>query len=208
MLQWRRISSRSSNKLTFDNAASNVGGYAGRQVIVLFTDFGSRSPYVAQLHAILLREAPGVSIIDLLHDAPAHNPRAGAYLLAAYINEFPVGFVCLTIIDPGVGGDRDGIIVNADGRWLVGPQNGLLDRVLLRSRSSSQCWRITWQPPNLSASFHGRDLFAPVAGRIAAGHSPSGELLPNDGGLRHPEWPDDVEEVVYVDHFGNAITGI
>ena len=176
-------------------------------MIVLFTDFGSRGPYVGQLHAVLMREAPGVGIVDLLHDAPACDPRASAYLLAAFAPEFPTGSVFLAVVDPGVGGARGAAIVEADGRWFVGPENGLFELLVRRACRPCRCWQITWQPPRLSASFHGRDLFAPVAARLALGHPPAGRPRPI-AEMRRREWPDDLAEVVYIDGFGNAMTGI
>ena len=72
---------------------------------------------------------------------------------------------------------------------------------------TSCCWEITWRPPALSASFHGRDLFAPIAGRLARGEPPSG-LARRAAATSHPDWPDDLAEIVYVDHYGNALTGL
>jgi S-adenosyl-L-methionine hydrolase (adenosine-forming) len=96
--------------------------------------------------------------------------------------------------------------VEADGRFFVGPGNGLFEIVIRRARDA-KVWEITWQPPRLSATFHGRDLFAPVAACIARGEAPPGELRDLAWG-RQPAWPDDLAEIVYVDHFGNAMTGM
>ena len=175
-------------------------------MIVLFSDFGAGGPYVGQMRAVLAREAPGVPVIELLSDAPACDPRAAAYLLAALAGEFAGGSVFLAIVDPGVGGDRAAIALEADGRWYVAPDNGLLALVPRRA-GETQWWRITWQPAVISASFHGRDLFAPVAARLARGESPPGEPL--DGSqIVGGDWPDDLAEIIYLDHFGNAMTGL
>ncbi len=96
------------------------------------------------------------------------------------------------------------LIVQADRRWYVGPDNGLFEQVLRRA-AKAQVWRITFEPAVLSASFHGRDLFAPVAARLACGDKPPG--IPHSP-MRFPAWPDELAEVVYVDHYGNAITGL
>ena len=175
-------------------------------MIVLFTDFGNAGPYVGQMKAVLCQQAPGPALIDLFADAPRQNPRAAAYLLAAYVDEFPKESVFLCVVDPGVGDPaRRAAVVRADGRWLVGPDNGLFNVVAMRSHAV-EWWDITWRPPRLSASFHGRDLFAPVAARLARGEAPPGERR-SDERVRC-EWPDDLAEVIYIDHFGNAMTGL
>jgi hypothetical protein len=176
-------------------------------VIVLFTDFGMTGPYTGQVKAVLRRNAPQVDVIDLFADAPAYRPEAAAYLLAAYVGEFPPGTVFLCVVDPGVGGPRLPAIVLADGRWFVGPENGLFELIVRRARERPRWWHITWRPERLSATFHGRDLFAPVAARIAREGAALGREHPI-AEIRRPEWPDDLEEIVYVDVFGNAMTGV
>jgi S-adenosylmethionine hydrolase len=175
-------------------------------VIVLFTDFGPSGPYVGQMKAVLHREAPGIPVIDLFTDAPAFDVRRSAYLLAAYAVEFPPPAVLLVIVDPGVGSDRRPLVVEADGRRFVGPDNGLFELVWRRS-GQRRAFAIDWRSERLSASFHGRDLFAPVAARLASGIgvplTPIGDLI---GEPR--SWPDDLPEIVYVDHYGNAMTGL
>lgn len=175
-------------------------------MIVLFTDFGPAGPYVGQMKAVLHGIAPGTVVIDLLSDVPACDPRAAAYLLAAYAGDFPAGAVFLCVVDPGVGGSRAAVALQADGRWFVGPDNGLFNMVALRARDL-RWWDITWRPARLSATFHGRDLFAPVAARIARGEEPPGE--PRDTAQRIDRgWAQDYAHIIYLDHFGNALTGI
>jgi S-adenosylmethionine hydrolase len=175
-------------------------------MIVLFTDFGLEGPYTGQVKAVLSRAAPMVPVIDLFADAPSRNPKPASYLLAAYAVWFPAATVVLAVVDPGVGGDRAALIVEADGRLYVGPDNGLLELVLRRA-ASARSWQITWRPTVLSASFHGRDLFAPVAARLALGESPQAMARRFDPG-RHPDWPDDLSQIVYIDRYGNALTGL
>ncbi len=175
-------------------------------MIVLFTDFGLAGPYTGQVLAVLRRDAPEAPAISLFADAPAGQPKPGAYLLAAYAAWFPADTVFLAVIDPGVGGARRALIVEADGRRYVGPDNGLFEPVLRRA-TDARAWEIAWQPPGLSASFHGRDLFAPVAARLAAGADPANLGRPVTP-LRETGWPDDLAEIVYIDHYGNAITGL
>jgi S-adenosylmethionine hydrolase len=179
-------------------------------MIVLFTDFGLTGPYVGQVKGALCRDAPDVPIIDLIATAPAHDPKAASYLLAACVGVFPPGTVFFAVVDPGVGGRREPGVVAADGRWFVGPMNGLFEAVIRRSRTAARWWRIEWRPSRLSSTFHGRDLFAPVAARIANGESPAEspdyKEFPLDQ-ARFPDWPDDLDQVVFIDDFGNAMTG-
>jgi len=199
-------------------------------MIVLFTDFGLTDPYLGQLHAVFAREAPGVPVIDLFHAVPDFNIRAAAYLLSAYIHEFPPGTIFVCVVDPGVGSARRPLMLKADGRWYVGPDNGLFEMVKRRA-GECDCRVIRWRPPRLSASFHGRDLFAPVAARLARGEVPDSEPVgyfpdrrsresiqvrgerqdsePTIQASRPGEsWPDDLAEILYVDHYGNGITGL
>src|SRR5262245_5142495 len=98
-------------------------------MIVLFTDFGLSGPYTGQMKAVLGQMAPGTPVIDLFADAPVGNPKASAYLLAAYAAWFTTGTIFLCVVDPGVGGARLPVIVEADGRWFVGPDNGLFELI-------------------------------------------------------------------------------
>jgi len=175
-------------------------------MIVLFTDFGLAGPYTGQMQAVLQRDAPGIPTVSLFADAPAGRPRPAAYLLAAYASWFPAGTVFLCVVDPGVGSDRRAVIAEAGGRLYVGPDNGLFELVLRRA-AGPRLWQIEWTPPALSASFHGRDLFAPVAARLARGDPIETVARPIAIEPRR-DWPDDLAEIVYIDHYGNAITGV
>jgi S-adenosylmethionine hydrolase len=175
-------------------------------MIVLFTDFGLAGPYTGQVNAVLSESAPGVPVIQLFADAPAGQPKPAAYLLAAYAAWFPAASILLCVVDPGVGSARRGLIAEAGGRLYVGPDNGLFELVLRRDASPS-CWEIGWRPPALSATFHGRDLFAPVAGRLARGEKPA-SMASRTAPRGCPDWPDDLSEIVYIDHYGNALTGL
>ena len=179
-------------------------------MIVIFTDFGVSGPYVGQMKAVLLQQAPAVPVVDLFADAPAFEPRFAAYLLAAYVDEFPPGSVFLCVVDPGVGNEsRRPVMVKVDGRWFVGPDNGLFNMVCLRARNphDTQWWEILWRPAKLSNSFHGRDLFAPVAALLASGKLPQDrELDPRQ--CIDFDWPQDLAKIIYIDAFGNAMTGI
>jgi len=174
-------------------------------MIFLFTDFGFRDIYVGQVKAVLQSRAPREAVIDLLHDAPPFNVRAGAYLLAALTAQQPKDSVTLAVVDPGVGGDRAPVAVLADGRWFVGPDNGLISVIAARAKKS-EAYSIGWRPKALSASFHGRDLFAPVAALLARGNRRQARL--KRAALAVNFGSDDLAEVIYVDHFGNVVTGL
>jgi len=176
-------------------------------MIVLFTDFGADDIYVAQVKAALMQHAdPGTPILDLLHAAPNFDARAGAHLLAALQASFPAGAVFLAVVDPGVGSARDAVVLEADGKAYVGPDNGLLSVVAARA-AKAKTWRITWRPQAVSASFHGRDLFAPIAGWIAAGNLAKGKIE-DCARLSVELGGEDLAEVIYIDHYGNALTGL
>jgi S-adenosylmethionine hydrolase len=174
-------------------------------MIFLFTDFGSADIYVGQVKAVLQERAPKVPVIDLLHDAPAFNVKAGAHLLAALAVRLPKGGVTLAVVDPGVGGPREPVAVLADGRWFVGPDNGLISVVAARAKNI-EVFSIGWRPRDLSASFHGRDLFAPVAATLAQGNRKAAKL--KKAALAVGFGADDLPEVIYVDHYGNLVTGL
>lgn len=172
-------------------------------MIVLFTDFGTADPYVGQMHAAL-RARTDKPVIDLLHHVPSFEARAGAYLLDALQRQLPAGAVFVCVVDPGVGGPRAPVMLQADGKWYVGPDNGLLN-IVARRAESPVAYRIDWRPESLSMSFHGRDLFAPAAASLAAGEGP--ESTPWT--LRDTSsWPEELAEIIYIDHYGNAMTGI
>jgi S-adenosylmethionine hydrolase len=175
-------------------------------MIALFTDFGLAGPYTGQVKAVLARQAPGVPVIDLFADLPAGSPKPAAYLLAAYAGWFAPPIVFLAVVDPGVGSSRRAVVVEADGRFYVGPENGLFELVVRRA-ASARCWEITWRPQVLSASFHGRDLFAPVAARLAVAGADRAMLRATQTAAVS-DWPDELGEIIYIDHFGNAISGL
>lgn len=172
-------------------------------MILAFTDFGFSGPYLGEMRAACLREAPAVVYVDLVADAPAFRPDLAAYVLAALVERLEPGDVMLGVVDPGVGSARAALALAVDDCWLVGPDNGLFE-LAMRRADTVQAYHVTWQPPALSASFHGRDLFAPVAARLANGDRHG--LAPGRA-TRQPDWPDDLDRIVHVDHYGNLISG-
>ena len=177
-------------------------------MIVLACDFGL--PYTGQMRARLLQDAPGAAVVDLFTDLPAWDVEAAAHLLAAYAPDVPAGSVFCCVVDPGVGSARDPLVIEAEGRRFVGPDNGLFSAVI-RKAAAPRAWRIDWRPEHLSASFHGRDLFAPVAARLWRGEDEGpGALGPalDPAKLVGHDWPAAVPRVIYIDGFGNAMTGL
>lgn len=174
--------------------------------VVLFTDFGAEGPYTAQIRMVLSDLAPTAEVVDLLSNAPSMRPKSAAYLLAALAGVVPSNSLFLAVVDPGVGGSRHGLIVRAGQQWFVGPDNGLLAVIAARSHDC-ESWRITWQPAQLSSSFHGRDLFAPVAAMLIRGDDiPGVQIEPSS--MVGFEWQADLTEIIYIDHYGNAFTGV
>jgi len=174
-------------------------------MIVLFTDFGWDGPYVGQMKARIAEIAPAVPVIDLMHDAPPFAPKPSAYLLAALLDHLPGEAVVCAVVDPGVGSDRPAVVGEANGRRLVGPGNGLFE-IALRRAGPGRLERLTETPAPLSATFHGRDLFAPTAARLARGEGIATAPLESEspGG----DWPNTLAEIIYTDSYGNAMTGL
>lgn len=175
-------------------------------MIYLLSDFGYSGPYIGQMKAVLYELSPKSQVIDLLHDLPQYDVQSAAYLLPALLENMPVsGSVYLCVVDPGVGSARGAIALKIGLHWFIGPDNGLFDRLALQY--DDVAWfDITWRPAYLSHSFHGRDLFAPVAAAIENGQA-NDYLSACD---KKPIRFDDVDlaQIIYIDHFGNLITGI
>lgn len=172
--------------------------------ILTFTDFGTAGPYLGQMEAAIKRESATASVIHLQSDAPACDPKSAGYLLAALANQFDeVVFVC--VVDPGVGSERRPLVVESQGQWFVGPDNGLF-APLFQQRSEINFYQILEQPRGVSETFHGRDLFASVAAKILKKQYIAMESASKlEVGL---EWGEDLQEIIYVDHFGNLFTGL
>lgn len=181
-------------------------------MITLLTDFGTTDSYVAEIKAALLSAAPGASLVDITHSVPPGDVRAAAYLLGRVWHRFPRGSVHLAVVDPGVGTERSALAIGAHGHWFVGPDNGLFTFVL---RDAEVQIVSLPTPPNASATFHGRDLFAPAAAALAAGATLAslGEPLATMPARLvyaepHYEGKSVVGQVIYVDRFGTLITNL
>jgi S-adenosylmethionine hydrolase len=183
-----------------------------RPVITLLTDFGTVDGYVAEMKGVLLSRVPEATLIDITHEIVAQDVEAARLTLARVWRRFPPRTVHLVVIDPGVGSERAALAVESDDQLLVGPDNGVLSPALLTSGAQAVRLGI---PPNASASFHGRDVFAPAAAALALG-APLQSLgrpapRPQIRRTPAPRRLDDgsIEgEVISVDRFGNAITNL
>jgi S-adenosylmethionine hydrolase len=186
------------------------------RVITLTTDFGLSDWFVGTMKGVIFRINPRVTVVDLTHDLPAGDIRAGAFALAAACRFFPKGTVHVAVVDPGVGTDRKAIAVQTADYFFVGPDNGVLS-VALRNEKIKTIRLLgnkDYFLKPLSQTFHGRDIFSPIAAELSCGLAIQ-RLGPAVHEFVRMPWPEPrstrgkVEgEVVYIDHFGNAITNI
>lgn len=180
--------------------------------ITLLTDFGTADGYVAEMKGVLTTLAPGVPLLDLTHDVPAQDVAFARLTVARYWRRFPVGTVHLVVVDPGVGTSREAIAVCSEGRYLVGPDNGVLSPALFALDARVVSLTVDAQA---SPTFHARDVFAPAAAQLARGMSLDliGEPFTQPVRLRTPQprrAPDGAlhGEILTIDRFGNAITNL
>ena len=172
-------------------------------MIALLTDFGLDGLYVGQMHALLAAELPDIQVIDLCHTIPAQDITAAAYLLPAYTQYLTPGCIIISVVDPGVGSTRPHAVCHSDGRWYIGPDNGIFD-VLQQQAYQFQKYHFTW-PGNVSDSFHARDIYTPAACLIAEkGRVDALQAKPVYS--EKPRFTPDLNKIIYFDHFGNAIT--
>jgi S-adenosylmethionine hydrolase len=185
-------------------------------VVTLLTDFGLEDPFVGILKGVLLREGSELQVVDLTHSVPAQNIEVASFYLERSFAWFPRGSVHLCVVDPGVGSDRAALAAEAHGHWFVAPDNGVLGAVLERD-ASARVRRLhpeTLGLPEPSRTFHGRDVFAPVAAWLAGGRRPFDGLGPLATAIEIPKQPAQrsasgaVGRVITVDHFGNLITNL
>jgi S-adenosylmethionine hydrolase len=189
-------------------------------VITITTDFGHQGPFVGVIKGCILRRFPEARLVDLTHEIVVHWPAEAGFWLARAFGYFPAGTVHVAVVDPGVGTSRSIIAVRAGGHYFLAPDNGLLAPVVGRAPEAQivrlgapELARLGVQRP--SATFHGRDIFAPVAAELAAGHCRVEDLGETVESIV-PSWVEDpsVEArsvsgvVITIDHFGNLITNI
>ena len=174
--------------------------------IVLATDYGVAGSYVGQLKSVIYKIAPNVHVIDLIHDLPAFNPKASAYLLASYLEYIPENSIVVGVVDPGVGSDRESIVLEGDGYTFVGPNNGLF-AIVARKLSNFKLSKIVLDKKPISKTFHGRDIFAPLAAQISLDETFNQMFFSNDKFIGI-DWSGQLSEVIYFDHYGSAVTGL
>ncbi|MBN8279170.1 MAG: SAM-dependent chlorinase/fluorinase [Gammaproteobacteria bacterium] len=188
-------------------------------VITLTTDFGLKGPFVGVMKGAILARCPDARIVDLTHEIPVHWPIEAGFWLARSYHYFPAGTVHVAVVDPGVGTARSIIAAEHAGHRFLGPDNGLLTPVLggapARCHRLSETWRQQQGWPSPSSTFHGRDIFAPLAAELAAGRlgisdigPPAGELIPSLEDEPQAGAHEVQGTVVAIDNFGNLITNI
>ena len=184
-------------------------------IITLLTDFGAGDYFVGAMKGVILSRFLDANLVDITHKIPAHHIHAAAFTLCASYRYFPAGTVHLAVVDPGVGSDRRALIVESGDHLFVGPDNGLFSFVLGKDHNAlvRQVTNSSYFLPNVSATFHGRDIFSPVAAALAQGLAPAvlGPTIQNpvcfelgrndvttDGALPG--------SVIHIDGFGNCVT--
>lgn len=188
-------------------------------VVTLLTDFGTRDGYAGAMKGRILAENPALSVVDLTHDVPPGDVLFGAFALAQAVSFFPAGTVHCAVVDPGVGSGRAAIVVEHAGQLLVGPNNGLFGLTVRGPRRAYRILEASLHPDTdrgvgVCPTFHGRDIFAPAAARLASGQSPAA-LGPEMGDLVPLSMAEPVRtgegfraQVIHVDRFGNLVTNV
>ena len=189
-------------------------------VITITTDFGHKGPFAAVMKGVILSRLPNARVIDLAHDIPAQWPPEAGFWVSRSYPWFPAGSVHLAIVDPGVGTERDILVAECDGHVFMAPDNGLLAQ-LLENCAEPRVYKLAMEKleplklPVPSATFHGRDIFAPVAAELAAGRVSVGDIATPTSEWT-PGWIDEPEAaagrvagiIVTIDTFGNLISNI
>ena len=183
-----------------------------RPIITLTTDFGTADGYVGEVKGVLLSHSPDAELVDITHEIPPQDVERARLTVARVWRRFPPGTVHLVVVDPGVGSGRAALAVQSEGRFLVGPDNGVLSPALLIAGARAIELLV---PPRSSATFHGRDVFAPAAAALARGESVDalGRLAASPVLRRTPEPTRRSDgaiegEIIVLDRFGNAVTNL
>jgi S-adenosylmethionine hydrolase len=184
-------------------------------LITLTTDFGSRDWFVGTLKGVIYKLAPRTTVVDITHEINPGDIRSAAFAVAAAFRYFPSGTVHLVVVDPGVGSKRATLAVQTEHEYFVGPDNGVLSLALSQAsmRAAHRLENKRLFLPEMSRTFHGRDVFAPAAAHLSRG-KPLAQLGPATRAIKKLRWPQPklsapiTGEVVYIDRFGNAITNL
>lgn len=178
-------------------------------MITLLTDFGTADYFVGAVKGAILSVNPKAVIADITHEIPPQDIEAGAFTLLACYQTFPAGTIHVAVVDPGVGSERRPIVVSANEQFFVGPDNGIFSYICDRE-SSHRTFHVTAEQyfrPSPSSTFHGRDIFAPVAAALSKGVKPERLGREIDDEVRL-ESIDRVTRIIHIDRFGNCITNI
>lgn len=176
-------------------------------VIALLTDFGTSDPHVGIMKGVIAGIAPAVPIVDITHGVPPQSVLVAALHLDSAWRYFPNGTVFVVVVDPGVGTARRPVVATVQGRHFVGPDNGVFS---LLPNPTFRRIDADWGLPNPSNTFHGRDVFSPVAARLARGAAVDavGPVIRDPVRIAVPEPEGALGQVLYIDHYGNAITNL
>ncbi|MFO0928448.1 MAG: SAM-dependent chlorinase/fluorinase [Gemmataceae bacterium] len=186
-------------------------------IVTLTTDFGTQSPFVAAIKGVILSINPLARVVDLSHEIPPFDLRHAAFFLAEALPYFPTGTIHVVVVDPEVGSERNILYVSVAGQRLVVPDNGCWSLLAEGHAQPLRVIRVSeprYFRPVVSATFHGRDIFAPVAAYLSLGMNPAdlGPVVTRWAELRWPtptRTADSISgEVIFVDHFGNLISNI
>jgi S-adenosylmethionine hydrolase len=185
-------------------------------LVTLLTDFGTADPFAGIMKGVMLGIHPTLRVVDLTHAVPAQQVLAGALLLRSAVSFFPPGTIHVAVVDPGVGSSRAPIVIETEHALLIGPDNGLLSpaAALLRPRSRRRLENVDLFRHPVSRTFHGRDIFAPVAAHLARGVALTevGPVIGSHTELQIPRARRTgtrlIGEVLHVDGFGNLVTNL
>lgn len=193
-----------------------VNFIAPEPLITLTSDFGTQDGYAGAMKGVIRSVSPHARIEDITHEIPSGDIRAGAWALRTSVPFFPRGTVHVVVVDPGVGTNRNAVVVQADSQYLIGPDNGVFSWIL-REATETRAWKLSdnsWHPHQNSNTFHGRDLFAHAAALLVQ----EGELRRVCGEEFQPRceaWATSMKvegrttgEVVHIDRFGNVVTNL
>lgn len=187
-----------------------------RKIITLLTDFGTTDSYVSAMKGVILSINPDAVIVDISHQIPPQDIMAGAFVLSQSAPFFPKGTIHIAVVDPGVGGKRRPILIQTDRYCFVGPDNGIFSIVLQREKIKQKIHLTNkdYFLRHISATFHGRDIFSPVAAHISLGIDPNvfGKKIKEikDLGFKKPYVKSGkiTGRIIHIDRFGNLITNI
>jgi S-adenosyl-L-methionine hydrolase (adenosine-forming) len=199
--------------LANDKSAEILPALGLTMIVTLLTDFGLDDYYVAAMKGVILSRCSQARLIDISHGIAPQNLLSAAYVLLGAYQQFPAGTIHLAVVDPGVGSSRRGLILQTDQYLFVGPDNGLFSLVAPELAEAFEIQSSAYLPATFSNTFHGRDIFAPVAAALAAGVKPEELGSPirdakRLAALARVTGTTIKSQIIHLDRFGNAVTGI